>query len=150
MLLALNTGAVVYPYAERWELTAEGTKKFLANSKSDWHQHATMHKWEHFGGCTIITRELWDKVRGFDPGFISWGHEDGAFLAACTTLSGKPFRRVTGKLFHLEHTPSSVKNPEHPQYRANRKRMLRYTEATKQPNAASLINKLRDETIDIV
>lgn len=150
VLLAHKTGAVVYPYTERWELGKKGTEMFLANPESNWHEHAKRHAWEHFGGCIIVTRELWDKVQGFDPGFIGWGHEDGAFLAACTVLSGKPFKRVDGRLFHLEHKPSPVKNPWHPQYLANRKRMTRYTEASKQTNAPELIRKLRDETIDIV
>ncbi|MBP9738651.1 hypothetical protein KBD20_03110 [Candidatus Saccharibacteria bacterium] len=148
--LAIKTGAVVYPYAERWELNHEGTKMFLANPKSEWHQHAKRHAWEHFGGCIIVTRELWDLVRGFDPGFVGWGHEDGAFLAACTTLSGKPFKRGKGRLFHLEHKPSTEKSPVHPTYIANRKRMTRYTQATKQVNAPELIRNLRDETIHIV
>lgn len=148
--LANKTGAVVYPYAERWELDHEGTQMFLENPKSEWYQHAKRHAWEHFGGCIIVTRELWDLVRGFDPGFVGWGHEDGAFLAACTTLSDKPFKRVEGKLFHLEHKPSVVKSPVHPTYIANRKRMTRYTQATKQVNSTELIRNLRDETINIV
>lgn len=148
--LALETGAVVYPYTERWELDSKGTRMFLDDPSSRWWQHASMHKWEHFGGCIIVTRELWDLVRGFDPGFVGWGHEDGAFLAACTTLSGQQFKRVKGKVIHLEHKPSPIKNPAHPTYLANRKRMARYTQATKQPNAKELIRGLRDESIGIV
>lgn len=150
ILLALQTSAVVYPYTERWELSPKGTQMFLADPKSNWYQDAKRHAWEHFGGCMIVTRELWDLVRGFDPAFSGWGHEDGAFLAACTILSGKQCKRVAGKLFHLEHQSSPVKDPLHPQYRANRKRMLRYTEATKQANAVALIRRLRDESLDIV
>lgn len=150
ILLALHTGAVVYPFAERWELNKEGTRLFIANPKSNWQQHAKRHAYEHFGGCIIVTRDLWDKVRGFDPGFVGWGHEDGAFLAACTILSGKQCRRVAGKVFHLDHNPSPIKNPRHPQYIANRKRMMLYTQATHQPNAQELLGKLRDETIGIV
>lgn len=148
--LALSTGAVVYPYTERWEVNREGTQMFLNNTDSAWHQHTKRHAWEHFGGCVIVTRKLWDDVRGYDPGFIAWGHEDGAFLAACTTLSGQQFKRIKGKVFHLEHEPSPVKDPKHPQYLANRRRMQRYTQAINQHNAAELIRKLRDETIGIV
>lgn len=148
--LALLTGAVVYPYTERWELNKMGTEEFLKNPRSNWQQHASLHKWEHFGGCVIVTRELWDLVRGFDPGFVGWGHEDGAFLAACTILSGQQFKRIKGRVFHLEHKPSPIKSPTHPTYLENRKRMMRYTQATKQPNAKELLRKLRDESIDIV
>ncbi len=148
--LALSTGAVIYPYTERWELSDVGTKKFLVNSKSNWHQYAKRHAYEHFGGCIIVTRKLWDTVRGFDPKFVGWGHEDGAFLAACTILSNQQCKRVSGKLFHLDHNPSPEKSPLHPQYIANRKRMTRYTEAIRQPNAKELILELRDESNNIV
>jgi len=148
--MALNTGAVVYPYSERWELNKEGTQMFLDDPNSNWFRHASRHAYEHFGGCVIVTRELWDEVRGYDPGFITWGHEDGAFRIACRVFGGKQERRVIGRLYHLEHTPSPVKNPAHPQFRKNRSRMMCYLEATKQPNARELLQKLRDEFSDIV
>ncbi len=45
--VAMKTGAVVYPYTERWELDHEGTQMFIENHKSQWYKHAKRHAYEH-------------------------------------------------------------------------------------------------------
>ncbi|MCA9348107.1 LicD family protein [Candidatus Saccharibacteria bacterium] len=146
----LETGAITYPYTERWELDFTGTEMLLADESSDWQSHMTKYtRNQPLGGCVIIRRDLWDLVRGYDSDFIGWGHEDGAFAVACEILSGKKMQRVKGKSLHLEHTLSPVKNPENELYQKNRTRMDRYLKAMEQnhPQNRQTIKKLRDESI---
>ncbi|MFO0955382.1 MAG: LicD family protein [Candidatus Saccharibacteria bacterium] len=145
---AYETGAITYPYDERWELDTTGTKMFLTDTTSNWQQHMTQYTRDvPLGGCMIIRRDLWELVRGFDTGFVGWGHEDGAFATACQALDGWRLLRIPGKSFHLEHVYAPAKNPDNPIYRANKVRIDRYMQAGDQPNAHVLIQKLRDESI---
>ncbi len=147
---AYETGAVTYPYDERWELDITGTKMFLTNTASNWQQHMTQYTRDvPLGGCMIIRRDLWETVRGFDTGFVGWGHEDGAFAIAAQVLDGWRLLRIPGKSFHLEHVHAPAKNPNNPVYHANKARIDRYMHAGDQPDAHLLIQRLRDETIGI-
>ncbi len=146
--LALETGSVVYPYVERWELDFNGTKMLLQDETSDWQKHMTQYTHtQPLGGCIIVRRDLWDLVRGFDSGFVGWGHEDGAFAMACEVLSGKRLQRIPGKSLHLEHILAPAKKPDNPVYLANQARIKTYMHSTRQPNARELIRKLRDGSI---
>lgn len=145
---ALETGAVTYPYTERWELDFEGTKMLLKGNTSDWQSRMQQHKRNQpLGGCIIVRRDLWEMVRGFDSGFVGWGHEDGAFAVACEVLSGKKLRRITGKSLHLEHVLAPAKKPNNPIYKANQRRIKSYLEAMVSPNGQEIVRKLRNESI---
>ncbi len=145
---ALETGAVTYPYTERWELDFEGTKMLLTDESSNWQSHMTPYtRNQPLGGCIIVRRDLWELVRGFDTGFVGWGHEDGAFAAACQVLSGKKLQRVKGRSLHLEHVAAQAKKADNPVYLANKARVKRYLEAANLPDAQELIRNLRDESI---
>ena len=112
---AYETGAVTYPYDERWELDFTGTKMLLADETSNWQQHLTKYtRNQPLGGCIIVRRDLMELVRGFDTGFVGWGHEDGAFAIACQILSGKLLQRIPGKSLHLEHVLAPAKQPNNP------------------------------------
>ncbi len=145
---AYETGAVTYPYDERWELDFTGTKMLLADENSNWQQHLTQYtRNQPLGGCIIVRRDLMELVRGFDTGFVGWGHEDGAFAIACQMLSGKLLQRIPGKSLHLEHVLAPAKQPESPIYLANKARIDRYIQAGNQPDGHKAIRKLRDESI---
>lgn len=145
---ALETGAVTYPYVERWELDFEGTKMLLQNEQPGWQHRMTQYAHtQPLGGCIIVRRDLWDLVRGFDTGFVGWGHEDGAFAMACEVLSGKRLQRVPGKSLHLEHVLAPAKRPNNPIYLANQARIKAYMSATGRPEARKLIRGFRDESI---
>jgi len=55
-----------------------------------------------YGGISINSREMWDKVGGFDPRFLGWGHEDRAFLHGVELHYGRG-ERVPGRLIVLWH-----------------------------------------------
>lgn len=125
--VALETGAVVYPYTERWELDFEGTKMLLNGEQAGWESRMTQYnRNQPLGGCIIVRRDLWELVRGFDSGFVGWGHEDGAFAIACEVLSGKKLKRIAGKSLHLEHKFAPAKQLKNPIYLANKTRIDKY------------------------
>ncbi|HRN29776.1 MAG TPA: galactosyltransferase-related protein [Terrimesophilobacter sp.] len=55
-----------------------------------------------FGGPSVITREAFETVGGYDPRFIGWGHEDRVFVHSIETLCGKR-TRVPGRMIMLRH-----------------------------------------------
>lgn len=145
---AMETGAVTYPYTERLELDFEGTKMLLEDESSDWQSHMTPYtRNQPLGGCIIVRRDLWELVRGFDSGFVGWGHEDGAFAIASEILSGKRLQRVPGKSLHLEHVAAPAKRADNPIYLANQARIKRYMRAMNQPKAVDMVRALRDESV---
>ncbi len=148
--IAAESGALTYPYNERWELDFEGTKMLLENETSNWQAHMRNYTYTRpLGGCMIIRRDLWDDIRGFDTGFVGWGHEDGAFAIACEKISGKTLIRIPGKSLHLEHVFAPGKHRESPIYHKNKERINRYLAAMRQPNATEHLRALRDESIKI-
>lgn len=56
-----------------------------------------------------ITRNLWERVGGFDQGFVGWGGEDNDLWNACAAATGEPLR-ISGPAYHLWHTPASRKH----------------------------------------
>ena len=145
---AYLTGAVTYPYTERWELDFDGTNMLLADESSDWQSHMRQHtRNQPLGGCIIVRRDLWDLVRGFDSGFVGWGHEDGAFATACEILSGKRLQRIPGRSLHLEHVLAPAKRHDSPVYLANQARIKRYLKDRQRPDAVERIRKLRSQSI---
>lgn len=57
----------------------------------------------------VVTRELWDKVGGFDERFEGWGGEDNAFWKACSLHGGRP-HRISGNAYHLWHPAADGKH----------------------------------------
>lgn len=148
--VAQETGTVVYPYTERWELDFEGTKMLLNNEQAGWDQHMSKYdRNQPLGGCIIVRRDLWELVRGFDSGFVGWGHEDGAFAMACQILSGKTLKRIPGKSLHLEHKFAPAKKHDDPIYLANKARITKYmqTNNIEQSVGRKLVYEFRDQSI---
>lgn len=71
------------------------------------------------GGPRVVTRELWDRVGGFDPRFKGWGFEDNAFRHVCKQATGG-YRRVEGMLYQLWH-PRNPNDPYFSRKAANRR-----------------------------
>jgi hypothetical protein len=84
----------------------------------------------HASGAVAISRELWDKVGGYDERFVSWGGEDRAFWIACNAINGQQqSTRVPGPAYHIWHPPSPERNKHLPEYQANIALGMRYKEA---------------------
>lgn len=77
-----------------------------------------------WGGCFAVSRNLFERVGGFDERFVGYGHQDAAFLNSCSTLGDK--HRIEGTAYHLRHH-APVKH--HPNIDANASLALRYREA---------------------
>ena len=147
--MAQKTNGAVLPFTERWELTSEGTKMLMCDETSDWQSHAGRYRYNPVSGCVIVSRDLWDQVQGYDPGFVGWGHEDGAFMAMCAAFVDSPPQRLEGKQWHLEHTSAESKSMNHPVYLANQRRYQRYARAARKDNARELLMAIRNESINI-
>lgn len=68
------------------------------------------------GGPRVVTRDLWETVKGFDPRFVGWGGEDDVFARCAEILVAGP-KRLDGTLVELWH-PKQENNPDDPYYRA--------------------------------
>src|SRR5690606_19624942 len=64
-----------------------------------------------FGAPSVVTRNLWETVGGFDERFGGWGHEDRAFLHGAELLFGGR-RRVRGGQCVLWHPRASKRSPD--------------------------------------
>lgn len=64
------------------------------------------------GGIRVITRELWEAVRGCDERFSGWGAEDDTFRHVARVMMGEKPQRVPGQLLALWHGDGRKRNPE--------------------------------------
>lgn len=143
----LTPERLVVPYRQRRLLTEEYTEQILTARRpapTDGPGEASLARFpdasapEPYGGyrsgVIVVHRRLWDRVGGFDEGFVGWGGEDDAFADACETLgSGTPVR-LEGEVWHLWHPPSKPDRDD-PLYRANLKRYQSYRRARRSPGA---------------
>ncbi len=74
------------------------------------------------GGCYVIRPADWWAFGGADEGFIGWGGEDDAIVAAAEAVHG-PVRRHPGTAVSLGHTAERLTNPH---YAANMYRTRLY------------------------
>ncbi len=75
-------------------------------------------------GCLVLQRAAFDRIGGFDEGFVGWGYEDRAFAAAMRAHVGEP-SRSRANAFHLWHPVPAGHDPNSDQAMANRLRFLR-------------------------
>jgi len=73
------------------------------------------------GGVRVVTRDLWEAVKGFDSWFCGWGGEDDAFAIAAKVMAGPP-RRLPGPLIELWH-PRPTSDPYYRNLEENRRRV---------------------------
>jgi hypothetical protein len=144
--LAMVTGSYTVAGDERYGLTQRPTELLLQGWRFEkWRdfrmEQCKEHRWEcgmtthNFNSHAVaIRRDLWETVGGFDERFEGWGHEDGAFLAACETF-GANIERVAGPLIHLFHERAPERSRIHPHWGKNRDLRARYTEAKGDPDA---------------
>jgi len=62
------------------------------------------------GGCALVKKETFFKVKGFDAGFRIWGHEDVELSIKCWLFGYRVLINPAVKILHVfrEHHPYSV------------------------------------------
>lgn len=106
--LAVETNRLVAPFTEVRELSPRGTEAVVTGVPPELAEVEKIRTAasEIQSMVLAVPRNLWEQVRGFDPGFVGWGGEDEAFWGACTKATGEPLR-LDGPVFHLWHEPAS-------------------------------------------
>lgn len=122
---AVRTGQITFAYDVFCYLSRTMSDRIMRGFDGMWEPGI---EWMMAGTCSsmvVVTRELFDRVGGFDEGFQDWGGEDVAFWRACETLGGGD-QRIAGPAWHLWHKPARVDPDRHA---ANCERLSRYGEA---------------------
>jgi hypothetical protein len=82
-----------------------------------------------WGGAFAISRLLWQRIGGYDPRFIGYGHDDLALTPCANTMGRNAKQRITGRCYHLMH-PESDKSQHQAE---NAKLASRYRAADAKP-----------------
>jgi predicted glycosyltransferase involved in capsule biosynthesis len=70
------------------------------------------------GGCNMISKEAFDKIKGYDINFIGWGFEDTDFYERSTRNNRVKYLKDTDSTcWHLDH--ASAIRVENPHYQNN-------------------------------
>lgn len=100
--LAHASNAYVSPHSVLRYADEETTERILAGERVNLDTLPSTHQVWTAGFA--VSRELWERVRGFDPRFSGYGGEDIAFFFACGTLGDDdPQRIYSGGVTHLHH-----------------------------------------------
>lgn len=107
----------------------------LAFSEAHRQSHREAQRDEHifrgskaFGGVSVVTRELWQVVGGFDERFVGYGAEDYAFIRGVEIHYG-PRESVEGGMCVLWHP--SAKRTDDPYYRTREANLALYDKRIK-------------------
>ena len=96
-----RTGQTTIAFTQWRNVTEDVTAAMLAGTHSGPLVSDFVRDELGVSGMTVVARETWDRVGGFDEGFVGYGWEDKAFDAVCRTVG--PVERVTGPCWHLNH-----------------------------------------------
>lgn len=121
---ASRTGKLTHAHDHYYYLSQEATERVLKGDQPEtW--MAEWHEPKIGNGPVVVTRDLWERVGGYDEGFVGWGYEDVAFRFLCEREAGEAW--VPGPNFHLWHpvTPDATNEGASPE---NRQRWLDYLE----------------------
>ncbi len=139
-----RTGRIGFAYDRFCYLNRPGSDLVMDGHRGAWEPHV---EWTMTGTCSslvVVRRDLWDRVGGFDEGFIGWGMEDVAFSVCCQVLGGPPVRSP-GPVWHLWHEPSHA-NGNTPTYHANVARLKRYEDCNWQADrVTALLAEIHEE-----
>lgn len=137
---ATTTGRLAFAFTSVVDLGKECTDRVLATNTLDL-EHLTIDAIRTAPLATqssalAVTRELWERVGGFDELFVGWSAEDNAFCRAATIMAGTP-ERIPGHAFHLWHPPGRPPGSD-PNYIRNQKRWRQY-QAARTPQHLSML-----------
>ena len=137
----VSTKQWLFPYSRYYNLTPKGSEAFMKDPPWPHWQPEDSYEYEYVfpgpdpvdrppadGGCLIVHREAFEKVRGYDERFIGWGGEDRAMVLALETLVGEQ-NRYPAAIYHLWHPNPPSERFEHPNWAANQQLLKRYQEA---------------------
>jgi glycosyltransferase involved in cell wall biosynthesis len=73
------------------------------------------------GGCLIMTKQSFNKIKGFNPFFRGWGYEDNEIISRAHTLGLNVSKSNIANhfLYHLPHCDTSVNKAQHDHYKQN-------------------------------
>jgi predicted glycosyltransferase involved in capsule biosynthesis len=119
--LASQSGKLILPHHNFFDLTKKGTEKFMQNPTRYRDHPFQFHKlspvrWAEPlapSGALVLTHEAYDAIGGYDPGFRGWGYEDTALLFDADRTVGH--ERLPGLLVHLYHMRDRH-SPEHQEH----------------------------------
>lgn len=118
--IALRECAHVVPYSTMHVLGSDATRKVC-----DGQDPTTVDILDSVSltwvSAAVVSRELFERVKGFDERFVGYGEEDLAFVASTGTMGTK--LRVNGLAYHLSHGEPFK---DHPLRQANRDLCSRY------------------------
>lgn len=131
ILTARATGKLVAAFNAVVELDKPATTAILTgrHALTDSHtcERIRLKGSETQSSMLAVTRQLWDRIGGFDERFCGWGAEDQAFWHAAGLLAGEP-GRINGNAYHLWHPPAAQKF-RGPEYQRNVELWRRYQQA---------------------
>lgn len=114
----LNEAAFVVPFTEVYNIDEADTKRLLKTEPKwplDVNPEECAKQTFYPGFCgkiMVISKELFEKVGGFDERFIGWGGEDDAFSLSVQTLYGG-LVNIPGGIYHFWHPVSNYYTNPH-------------------------------------
>ena len=123
---AADTGRLIVPHTVGADLTRAGTSR-LVSGRGGWQRLTGATRDPCTSRITIVRRDLFELVGGFDERFRGWGHEDIAFWAAAVCARG--VEQLPGTTWHLWHKPSLPLARPTPEWRAGKRLADRYVTA---------------------
>ena len=112
--MAEETGKLILPHNDFWDLSKKGTEKFMLNPhryRDDpfLFNRISPVRWTEPlapSGALVVTHSAFDAIGGYDPAFYGWGYEDTALLFDAEKTVG--YDRIAGRLIHLYHPRERV------------------------------------------
>lgn len=150
--MAIDTNALVIYSRERWMLNRQGSQRIVMGAASDWDRFVRIRygtpddpTGPQVSACIAVSKNLWQRVGGFDEVIRGYGWEDRVFRWACETISGQDALFAGPKpVWHLHHEPDPTNQPDSHLKRANEARHDRYRDLKGQFNATmELIKEAR-------
>lgn len=124
--LAAETGRLTFAFTEYRKVSPQMTERVLGGYKGSWSSGTRGRPMlTHQSSCLAVTRDLWDRIGGFDDRCEGWGQDDAIF-AHCARVLGGGCERVPGTVWHLHHTVSPHTSKADPGHRAADQLAARY------------------------
>ena len=108
---------VVIPYRWVYDLSEDQTLEIIRTHDVTGNLSKRSHNGRpiiNFGGATVLTRNAFISIGGFDPQFVGWGGEDIAFISKCFKMLSVYRVPNNYDMYHLNHyrVYAKAKNPE--------------------------------------